>query len=171
MCIIYIEWNIILSLAKLLLYRNQILIDGMRKGLSPLVAAVILIAATMSIAGILSYWTTGFVKTKLGTAENATEETRCLNAEFKLYSGRFENSTNTLYLVLENTRSYDLTLADLYLFDANDSLIDPTTSLNEKLEGNSLKALNKTVDPNFVRAIIKTNCPEVSVEFTYSQVT
>lgn len=169
MSIIYIEWDLILVQPKLLLYRNQILIDGMRKGISPLVAAVILIAATMSIAGILSYWTTGFVKTRLGGAENATDETRCLSAEFKLYSGSFDNTTDILYLVLENTRSYDLTLTDLYLFDASDMLIEPTISLNKELKGNSLLAHNETVS-NFTRGVIKTNCPEVSVDFTYSQV-
>jgi len=139
----------------------------MIKGISPLVAAVILIAATMSIAGILSFWTTGFVKSKLGVAKNETEEMRCLNAEFKLYSGSYDGST--LYLVLENTRSYDLTLTELYLFNIDDTLIEPTTSLNEELEGSSIKALNRTVS-NFTHGIIKTNCPEVSVEFTYSQV-
>jgi len=170
MSIIYIKFNLILAPAKLLLYRNQILIGSMRKGLSPLVAAVILIAATMSIAGILSYWTTGFIKGQLGEASNATDESRCLSAEFKLYSGRLDESEEEpkLYLVLENTRSYDLTLTDLYLFDESNML--PTIPLNEVLEGNSLKALNKTVS-DFTRAIIKTNCPEVSIEFTKSQVT
>jgi len=165
MSIIYIECNLILAQAKLLLDRNQILIDGMRKGISPLVAAVILIAATMSIAGILSFWTTGFVRTKLGVAENETEEIRCLNAEFKLYSWSLNNST--LYLVLENTRTYDLTLKELYLFGAT-NMLEQTIPLNEELEGNSLKAISKQVAVSFTRAVIKTDCPEVSVEFTYS---
>ena len=129
--------DLILALAKLLLYRNQILIERMMKGLSPLVAAVILIAATMSIAGILSFWTTGFVKHKLNATESSTEEMRCHNAEFKLYSGKLEE--DTLYLVLENTRSYDLVLTDLYLFDDNGMLIEPTIKLNENLEGSSLR--------------------------------
>ena len=138
----------------------------MRKGLSPLVAAVILIAATMSIAGILSYWTTGFVKSKLGIAENATEETRCLNAEFKLYSGSYDGET--LYLVLENTRTYELLLTDLYFFDENDILlVDNSIKLNEKLE--QLTPITEDVS-DFDHAIIKTNCPEVSVEFTKAQV-
>ncbi len=141
----------------------------MRKGISPLVAAVILIAATMSIAGILSYWTTGFVKTKLCIAENATEETRCLNAEFKLYSGSYDEDEGKLYLVLENTRTYELTLTDIYLFDSNGVLIQPTITLNQKLE--QLTPIEKENIPTFERGIIKTNCPEVSVEFTYSQVT
>jgi len=136
----------------------------MRKGISPLVAAVILIAATMSIAGILSYWTTGFVKTKLGVAENATEETRCLNAEFKVYSISFEDPT--LYLVLENTRSYDLTLTDLYLFNENNQMTTITFKDDENLlEGSSLKSIDIDIPDDSVRGLIKTNCPEVSVEF------
>lgn len=165
MSIIYIECNLILAQAKLLLDRNQILIDDMSKGISPLVAAVILIAATMSIAGILSFWTTGFVRTKLGVAENETEEIRCLNAEFELYSSSLEGST--LFFVLENTRTYDLTLKELYLFDADDRLLD-TKTLNMELKGNSLLAHNETIPTTSTRAVIKTGCPEVSVEFAVS---
>lgn len=141
----------------------------MRKGISPLVAAVILIAATMSIAGILSFWTTGFVRTKLGGAENTTEETRCLSAEFKIYSGSYNESEEILYLVLENTRSYDLELTDLYLFDVDESV--ETIPLNKELEGNSLDTIKEINISDFTHAIIKTNCPDIDVEFTKSQVT
>ena len=145
----------------------------MRKGISPLVAAVILIAATMSIAGILTYWATGFVRTRLGTVENATEETTCLYAQFKLYSGIFENSTDPdrLYLILENQRSIDLKLESLYLFYPDGTL--DQVSLNETiLEGNALKSINRNVtNKGFETGRIKTNCPDVSVDFSKSQLT
>jgi len=143
----------------------------MRKGISPLVAAVILIAATMSIAGILSYWATSFVRTRLTSAENATGDTTCLAAQFRLYSGNYDNVTEELILILENQRSIDLELRELYLFYSGNDLRSKTITDNILL-GNRLKSINITeVDDNFERGVVKTNCPDVSVEFTYDQVT
>jgi flagellin-like protein len=144
----------------------------MKKGISPLVAAVILIAATMSIAGILTFWATGFVKSRLSSVENTTVETSCIAAQFRLYSGTFDNSTTpgTLYLILENQRSIDLTLKNLYLFYPNGNLVEKT--LTGTLEGNKLKSFNLTnIDDGFTNGIIKTNCPDTNVEFTISQLT
>jgi hypothetical protein len=141
----------------------------MRKGISTLVAAVILIATTMSIAGILSYWATSFVRERLITAENSTGETECLVAQFRLYSGSYDNSTEDLILILENQRDVDLFLNDLYLFYG--STLE-TKDLTGQLESNALKSFNITdVTDNFDRGVIKTTCPDVSVEFTYNQVT
>ncbi len=141
----------------------------MRKGISPLVAAVILIAATMSIAGILSYWATSFVRTRLTSAENVTEETMCLSAKFRIYSGTYDDNNKELILILENQRSIDLELNGLYLFDENDVLTEK--SFTGTLEGNRLKSFNLTEVSNFTKGIVKTDCPDVSVEFTYNQVT
>jgi len=141
----------------------------MRKGISPLVAAVILIATTMSIAGILSYWATSFVRTRLVETENQTQDTGCLVAQFRLYSGSYNNITKDLILILENQRSVGLSLRDVYLFYG--AVLD-TKTLSGTLEGNALKSFNVTnVNDNFDRGVIKTNCPDISVEFTYSQVT
>ena len=144
----------------------------MRKGLSPIVAAVILIAATMSIAGILTFWATGFVKSRLTSVENTTVETSCIAAQFRLYSGTYDNSTSpsTLYLILENQRSIDLTLNNLYLFYPNGDLEEKT--LTGTLEGNKLKSFNVTdIKDGFTNGMIKTNCPDVDVDFTFSQLT
>ena len=141
----------------------------MRKGISHLVAAVILIATTMSIAGILSYWATSFVRERLVTAENTTGDTECLIAQFRLYSGSYDNVTNDLVLILENQRDVDLSLNDIYLFYGTTL---ETKKISGDLESNALKSFNITnVNDNFDRGIIKTTCPDISVEFTYEQVT
>lgn len=140
----------------------------MRKGISPLVAAVILIAATMSIAGILSFWASGFVKTRLGEAGNVTVESSCLGAEFKLHSGSYDNETLTL--IVDNIRPVDLVLESLYLFYPDKPMI-PKSLNNTILKGNEIKQIQITdVDTNFTSAKIKTNCPEVYLDFTFSQV-
>jgi len=141
----------------------------MRKGISPLVAAVILIAATMSIAGILSFWASGFVKTRLSESGNVTVESSCLGAEFKLHSGSYDNET--LILVIDNTRTVDLALENIYFFYDDGSIVDRSLD-NTVLKGNEIKQIPVpgNVPANFTSAKIKTNCPEVYLDFTFSQV-
>jgi flagellin-like protein len=139
----------------------------MRKGISPLVATVILIAATMSIAGILAYWTTGFIKTRLTEAESITGGTKCFGAEFELRSGSYDG--NALHLILDNKKNTDLLLTNLFLIYPDNKL--DTKSLNETLKGNEIKALTiSNVVPDFLTGEIKTQCPDVSAFFTYSKV-
>jgi flagellin-like protein len=114
----------------------------MSKGISPLVAAVLLIATTMSIAGILTYWATGFVRSRLGAIENASAAD-CLSAQFRLYYGSFDNNTENLYLILENQRTIDLKLDNLYLLYPY-GVLEPKTFPNATLEGNTLKSFNMT---------------------------
>jgi len=139
----------------------------MRKGISPLVATVILIAATMSIAGILAYWTTSFIKTRLTEAESITGGSKCFGAEFELRSGSYND--NTLNLILDNKKSVDLLLTNLFLVYPDNKL--DTKSLNETLKGNEIKALIiNDVATGFLTGEIKTQCSDVYVFFTYSKV-
>jgi flagellin-like protein len=43
-----------------------------RKGISPVIATVLLIAVTMTIAGLMSVWATGFVNQKMDEVKNQT---------------------------------------------------------------------------------------------------
>jgi flagellin-like protein len=138
------------------------------KGLSPLIAAVILIAATMSVAGILAFWTTGFVKTRLTETAGVTGGPECLGAEFELKSGTYKD--NTLYLILDNKRSVDLLLTNLFLIYP-DNRVEPKP-LNETLKGNEIKTTTVSdIADGFLTGEIKTQCSDVSVFFTYKQVT
>ena len=143
----------------------------MKKGISPLIAAVILIAATMSIAGILSYWASSFVQQRLTESENTTavEQTQCIGAKFRIYStGTYNNDTDTLHVILENQRSFDITLKELDLFYPNDELKKISLNDSEVLEKNALKSydFNITTGDDFYKGQIRTTCPDVYVEFT-----
>jgi len=139
----------------------------MKKGISPLVATVILIAATMSIAGILAYWTSGFIKTRLTEAESITGGAKCFGAELELRSGSYDGST--LNLILDNKKSVDLLLTNLFLVYPDNKL--DTKTLNETIKGTEIKALTiENVTTGFLTGEIKTQCPDVSAFFTYSKV-
>jgi len=140
-----------------------------RKGMSPLIAAVILIAATMSIAAILAYWASGFVKSELQGARELgiTGGAQCLEAEFELRSGSY--SSNTLTLILDNKKSVDLDLTYLYLIYDNNQVT--SKSINQTLNGNEIKSITfDEVTDNFLTGEVKTQCSDVSVFFTYDQV-
>ena len=140
-----------------------------KKGMSPIIAAVILIAATMSIAGILAYWTTGFVKTQLVETEGVTGGPKCIGAEFEL---RPESSLegNTLHFILDNRKPVDLHLTGLYLINS-DNTVENYTFEDPSLQSNEIKDVTVTIkDPEFLTGEIKTQCSDVSVFFTYDQV-
>jgi flagellin-like protein len=140
------------------------------KGLSPIIAAVILIAITMTIAGILSFWATGFMKSKLAEVENTTQGTDCLAAKFVVYSSTYNNKTKTLYTIVDNRMTIDLVLENLYIFYPDNKLV--TKPLNLELNSNVVKELNITdVPEGFTNAKIKSNCPEVFVDFIPTMVT
>jgi len=138
----------------------------MRKGLSPIVAAVILIAATMSLAGILTFWTTGFISNKLNQSSTVNDETNCLGAEFKLRpESKYNNGT--IFFIVENIRAVDLKLENLYLFYPDTGV--GTVPLNSlELNKGEIKSFQIEVTDGFTSGKIKTNCPTASLEFTYS---
>ncbi len=64
----------------------------MLKGISPLIAAVLLIAVTMAIAGIMASWATQF---SAGRLIKTDQEANCIGA-LDISSLKFENTTITL---------------------------------------------------------------------------
>jgi len=138
-----------------------------RKGISPLIAAVILIAATMIIAGILAAWTSKFVSEELERAALVTGGAGCFGAQFELRSGSLDGTD--LLLILDNKKSIDLDLTNLFLI-LSDNTVD-VKIINETLGGNEIKTITvENVTSEFLTGEIKTHCPDVSVYFTKSQV-
>lgn len=137
----------------------------MKKGISPLVATVILIAATMSVAGILSFWVGSFVPKTLGGAENATEDTLCSSAVFRIYSGTYTSSDKKLLVILENQRLAEVKLDRVYLFYPDNRL--ESTPINGTLGGNELKTFNiSNINSGFLNGEIRSTCPGVVAKFT-----
>jgi len=132
-------------------------------GISPLVAAVLLIAVTMTIAGLLAYWATGFVRTSL--PETNTTEAECRFADFSIYSCTYYNSTEKINLILENFKNVELMSLKVFLIYPNATASDPI-ALNETLPaGGMLKSFQiGNVAEDFSKIMVATHCPEVSEE-------
>jgi hypothetical protein len=127
-----------------------------------------LTAVILSLAGVLTLWGSNLVRQRLSTTENTSADI-CTSAVFKFYSGRYDKTNMNLYLVLENQRPVELKIEKLYLIYPNNV---ETFEINSTLEGNILKSfIVQGVKDGFKTGTIKTNCPDVSVDFSYSQVT
>ncbi len=66
-----------------------------RKGISPLIASVLLIAFTMAIAGIMATWATSFSSQRLATSE---EKANCIGG-LDLRTVAFSNTTLSVQIV------------------------------------------------------------------------
>jgi flagellin-like protein len=136
----------------------------MKKGISPLVAAVLLIAATMSIAGVLAYWASSFVRGALPTVNVTTE---CQYADFNIYSCSYNKTdgTGTLVVTLHNYRTVPLKNFSVITVFPNASVGGPYSLTGGDLSPGAYRSYTRSNLPDFSRIIITTgNCPEVSRE-------
>jgi flagellin-like protein len=124
------------------------------KGISPLVATVLLIAITMTIAGMLAYWASSFVMTR--TEE--VEESECVRAFFTIYSCKYDNGN--LNFVLKNDRYVELKNLTAYVLYPNATVFNYT--LNETLPALVMKSFNVSgVSLDFSSLVVRTHCANV----------
>jgi len=135
----------------------------MSKGVSPLVAAVLLIAATMSIAGILAFWASTFVRTQTASFENQTLTSECNFATFEVYTCTYDAGSSRISLALNNNGQVALKNLAAYVQYANDTL--QQINMTDTLPQNSLKQFYlNDIGSNYSKIIIRTHCPQLSRE-------
>lgn len=131
----------------------------MRKAVSPLVAAVLLIAVTMTIAAILSMWATGFITERTKEWEEKSPAGECTFANFKVYSCRYNAADNTFRVILENMKDVGLKNITAFVLYDNDTI--GFHSGFQNLPGGQIQAYTiPGVDPNYQELTIKTHCPD-----------
>ncbi|MFB6215877.1 MAG: archaellin/type IV pilin N-terminal domain-containing protein, partial [Candidatus Aenigmatarchaeota archaeon] len=82
------------------------------KGISPLIAAVLLIAFTMTVAAILATWAQTFGQQKIQEAgKRGTQAIECPALSVRIESASWQN--NQIQVVAWNTGDYNLTNIDL----------------------------------------------------------
>lgn len=138
------------------------------KGISPLVAAVLLIAVTMTIAGLLAYWASSFVRERVEQWEEEAPVAECTFANFKI-----EDCTNdglgNITLILNNIKNIELKNITAYIRFTNDTISEPITNLSpdNTLPGNLIKTFKFTSpETTWKKVTIKTHCPEISASHT-----
>ena len=133
------------------------------KGITPLVAAVLLIAATMSIAGILAYWASSFVRSSLPSESNRTD-VECAGSNFNIYTASYNTTTKNFTLMLENTGMYNVKIQNIDFIYAD--LTVETHDINGVLPlgGAIVRFVVSDVTANYQKYRVVSNCPQLVVE-------
>jgi flagellin-like protein len=102
------------------------------KGISPLVAAVLLIGVTMTIAGALAFWVSGFMTERTKAFEKRTAEyEKCIGANFDISFSFYNNTDGTLVIYIENKADVRLNLTGISIMLQNGTV--DTRELNKTL--------------------------------------
>mgnify|MGYP000218039353 CR=1 FL=1 len=90
------------------------------KGISPLIATVLLIAFTVAVAAVISLWLTGFASTSSETvSQHAETELYCAYGGISISNLKYCSSTGRLAGIIENTRLVDIGNVTLQIIYAN----------------------------------------------------
>lgn len=132
------------------------------KAVSPLVAAVLLIAVTMTIAGMLAYWASGFVRQQTETFSNQSTVT-CTGANFRIYTCNYNSTNQQVKLILDNVGTVGIKNLTANVIYPDASII--SVSLNGTLpSGGALKSFTVGgVTSGYSNIELKTECPALSV--------
>jgi flagellin-like protein len=148
----------------------------MRKGISPLIATVLLIAFTVSVAGMISVWLTSFTKTStdvVGTQANT--QIICSNGQIDLQSVNYCSTNKYLSGDVSNPSTIALGNISLQILYSNGTqeprlyllLQGSSVSTNTTCCGNlSISPGEKYrfnvsgIDSNYDRIRVVTNCTE-----------
>lgn len=85
------------------------------RGISPLIATVLLIAFTMAIAGIMATWATSFVQTKITETKNQSQAI-CAGANLRVSDAVLNKTTKKGTVIVENLGTAMLTDFKGYVF-------------------------------------------------------
>ena len=132
----------------------------MNKGISPLVAVVLLIAITMTIAGVLAYWASGFIRTQLPALNQTSREQLCAGANFELLSTPVYNSTTgSMVVIAQNTAQLPLTIINAQYIYSNGTVFNQTVNQNLP-PGNTIVGFTVTgIGSGYSSYKICTDCP------------
>lgn len=141
-----------------------------RKGISPLIAAVLLIAFTMAVAAILTAWVTTFTQeTTSEVGGQGQEQIECSFAGLAIYDAVYTGSDDSLTVAVANTGTRDLSDGVSVVLSFADGTVESTnmTGLNtgevssvtfENLDDNDVSGISDLAE---VRAA-STGCPQVT---------
>lgn len=152
------------------------------KGISALIATVLLIAFTVGTAGIISVWLTSFTKEQTGTIGNqASNSVICSYGGINLRSLTFNGTTGLLNGSVENTGTVALGNVSLQILYTNSSdqknplckvgsqAVNCTTA-NLTLSPREMSSFSVAIGSNYDKIRTYTNCSSVYDEAASTEV-
>jgi flagellin-like protein len=121
-----------------------------RKGISPLIAVIMLIAFTMIVAGILAGWATTFV------TQQREELQFCARAQLLIQNANFDNSSKNLTIALFNTGDVPLKGFVARLTYDNNTVTSERRGLdNLQIESQDIKTVVVPTADNLEKVVIQ----------------
>lgn len=133
------------------------------KGISPLVATVLLIAVTMTIAGVLAVFAQNLVGENLRRASSQPISTECQFGNFFVDACSYDSSAGRMNFILNNVGTVTLTNITAFVIYPNNTL--NFTEVNGTLPSGSLRSFQVSgIASGFNKVQFRTQCPSVSQE-------
>jgi flagellin-like protein len=144
------------------------------KGISPLIASVLLIAFTIGVAALYSGWITSFTKTTTEEVQEHSEKrVTCTYGGIAIDDVRYNKTTGNISGTIENTEMIDLGNIDLEIFYTNATR--EKLDLNMALESGERNTFNSNVlsmnNSGYDKIRVITNCSDVNDEVSSGDVT
>jgi flagellin-like protein len=127
-----------------------------KKGVSPLIAVIVLIAFTLIVAGMLATWASRFARETLPTTE-------CFNIDVIIQGATYDTPTGTLNLYVKNRGTITLTFDTLIKYQ-NGTITQ--TSQTYTVDSNQLRTftftgISNTVDEVTIQSQECTNVQDL----------
>lgn len=127
-----------------------------KKGVSPLIAVIVLIAFTLIVAGMLATWASRFARETLPTTE-------CFNIDVIIQGATYDTPTGTLNLYVKNRGAITLTFDTLIKYQ-NGTITQ--TSQTYTVDSNQLRTftftgISNTVDEVTIQSQECTNVQDL----------
>ncbi|MEM7819392.1 MAG: archaellin/type IV pilin N-terminal domain-containing protein [Candidatus Aenigmatarchaeota archaeon] len=141
------------------------------KGISPLIAAVLLIAFTVTAAVLIITWGTSFTtSTTSGVGNKSTEIVECSGAAIEIDSVYINNNTGIANVIVKNTGVREITISSAMLTNKTGGNFQNTTTftLNRGAIG-TIQVTGVQVGPgcsDYSKTTILTYCPGISAIHT-----
>jgi len=138
-----------------------------RKGISPLIAAILLIAFTLAVATFLSTWSTQFTKERTEEFSKVGKElsSQCQYANLQIETAIYDEVDDKIVAVVWNMGKTDLSNFQflIYYSDVNISTLSPTDSNITLSTGDfhTFTVYNVTSIPKKIQ-VRSLNCPRES---------
>lgn len=134
-----------------------------RKGISPIIASVLLLAVSLAVVGIFSGWAPELTQDVTQSTSNSTYETiQCNEASVEIRSAYFDSGSNEVTLSVRNNGDEDLNNLSLVAFANNETIIAQEQDISIVAGAISEETISSvTSEPSYVEAL-STNCGSVT---------
>jgi len=145
----------------------------MRKGISPLIAEVLLIGFTVAVASLVILWATGFTRTTTSKIGSQAEiQAVCMNAGIDFFGTVIYNtSSQILSGYVKNTGNVPLGNISFQVIYST-SISNFPNQISELLPQNIQYFSLSGITPNFNTLYVSTNCtnPPATAKIDYNQI-